>query len=86
MGPEFLVINVFHRAIGTPLEKQLDPMDPIASRGGSVPVFLTRSIGTCDFLGGEGGGGHLPLDLPMQYHYNIIAHLFIKMKKLLTRT
>ena len=28
------------------------PLGPIASRGGSVPVFLRKHIGTCDFPGG----------------------------------
>ena len=36
----------------TSLEKQSDPLDPIASRGGSVSVFLRKPIAICDFPGG----------------------------------
>ena len=35
-----------------PREKQLDPLGPIASRGGSVPEFLRKPITTCDLPGG----------------------------------
>ena len=37
-------------AVQTSLGKQLDPRGPIASRGGSVPVFLRKPIATCDFF------------------------------------
>ena len=40
----------------------MDPLGPIASRGGSVPVFLRKHIATCDFPGGGGGGGGGGLD------------------------
>ena len=39
------------RAVRTYLEKQLDPLGPTASRGGSVPEFLRKPIATCDFPG-----------------------------------
>ena len=39
----FLIINVFY-------EPHMI-WDPIASRGGSVPVFLRRAIVSCDFQG-----------------------------------
>ena len=44
-------------AVRTSLEKQLD-VGSIASRGGSVPVFLRKHtcITTCDLPGGGGGG------------------------------
>ena len=32
-----------------PLEKQLDPLGPIASQGGSVPVNLRKPIANWDF-------------------------------------
>ena len=32
-------------------KKHLDPRDPIASRGVSVPIFLREPIATCDFPG-----------------------------------
>ena len=44
-------MNLPREAIGS-LEKQLDP---IASQGGSVTVFLRKHIATCDFPGGGGG-------------------------------
>ena len=41
------------RAVQISLEKQLDPLGPIASRGGggggSVPVFIEKPITVCDF-------------------------------------
>ena len=45
------------RAVQITLKKQLDPMGPIASPGGSVPEYLRKPIATCDFPGGGGGGG-----------------------------
>ena len=53
-GPEnFLVANVLHSGLyGTPREA-------IASRGGSVPVFVKKHIEICDFLG---GGVSFPCD------------------------
>ena len=48
----FLVINIFFTGGGgwrmDSLEKQLDPMGPIASRegGGGVPVILMKHIAT----------------------------------------
>ena len=36
-----------------PIEKQLDPRGPIASRGGSAPVLLKKPIATCDFPRGD---------------------------------
>ena len=48
----FLVINAFLRGqLRTSFEKQLDPMGPIAPRGGSAPIYLWKHIATCDFLG-----------------------------------
>ena len=38
---------------------------PIASRGGSVPVFLRKPIATCDYLGGYGPLAPPPLDPPI---------------------
>ena len=43
-----LVINIFHRGMYGP-----PPRSPIASQGGSVPVFLRKHIATCDFPGGS---------------------------------
>ena len=48
------------RAIRTTLEKQLDPMGPIASRGVSLPVFLKKPVATCDFPGGGGSRPSIP--------------------------
>ena len=56
----FKVINVFHREPYKPPSR--GPRDPIASREGSVPVFLRKSLATCDFPGGGGGGGGGVLD------------------------
>ena len=39
-------------AVRTSLEEQLDPRGPIASRGGSILVFLRKPIATCDSPGG----------------------------------
>ena len=55
--------HISQRAVQTSLEKQLD-LSPIASGGGSVPVFLRKSIATCDFPGGWGGGPD-PLSPPL---------------------
>ena len=33
-------------------QKQLDPQGPIASQGGSIPVFLRKAIATYDFTWG----------------------------------
>ena len=45
---------IAQRDVRTSLEKQLDQMGPIVSRGGggSVPVFLKKHIATWDFPGG----------------------------------
>ena len=93
MGPDFFSHQRISQVHTDPLEKQLDLLDPIVSRGVSVPLFLTKPITTCDFPGGGGGGGGVwcphtthTLDLTMQCHDNIYAHLFVKMKKLLTGT
>ena len=43
--------RISQRTVRTSLEKQLDPIGPISSRGGSVPVFLRTTIATCDFPG-----------------------------------
>ena len=42
-GPDvFFVINVFHRGpYGSPLRSNYTPLGPIASQGGSIPVFLS---------------------------------------------
>ena len=45
--------HVSQKAIRTTLETQLDPMGPIASRGGSLKVFLRESFATCDFAAGS---------------------------------
>ena len=50
---------ILQRAVRTSLEKQLDPRGTIASRWGSVPVFLRKPITTCNFP--RGGGVRLPL-------------------------
>ena len=63
--------RISQRAVRTSLEKQLDPKGPIASRGGSVSVFLRKPIATCDFSGGWSGSvapPH-PLDPPVTYIY-----------------
>ena len=44
-----LVTNVYKRGVRTSLEEQLDPYGPIASREGSVPVFLRKYIYLCLF-------------------------------------
>ena len=54
----FLGHCISQRAVRASIEMQLDPRSPIASRGGSVPVFLWKPIATCDF---PGGGGPDPL-------------------------
>ena len=46
--------RISQRVVRTSLEKQLDPRDPIASRWGSVPVFVRKHIATCDFPGVSG--------------------------------
>ena len=62
---------ILQGAVQTSLGKHLDTKGPIASQGGSVPVFLRKPIATCEFfLGGGGGGGSgppvPPLDPPME--------------------
>ena len=61
---------ISQRAIGTFLKKQLDPGDPIASRRGSVPVFLRKPTATCDFPGG-GGGCPDPLFSTLDLHRGV---------------
>ena len=46
--------HISQRAVLTSIEKLLGPMGPIASRGGSVPVFLRKPTVTFDFPGGGG--------------------------------
>ena len=46
--------RIKQRTVHASIEKQLDLKDPIASRGGSVPVFLSKPILLCDFPGGGG--------------------------------
>ena len=59
-GPDtFCVVLVIN--VRTSLEKQLDPMGPIASRGVSmIPKFLRQPIATYDLLGGERSGPPAP--------------------------
>ena len=49
--------RISQRVVRTSLKKQLDTLGPIASRRGSVPVFLRKSLATSDFPGGGGGAG-----------------------------
>ena len=53
--------NIFYSFRGrtNSLEKQLEPMVPIAYLVGSVPVFLRKPIATCDFSGSGGWGPDL---------------------------
>ena len=63
-GPENFVFNhlrISQKAVWTSLDKQLGPWAPIASHGGSVPVFLRKPIATCDFSKGSGSGALAPL-------------------------
>ena len=53
--------HILQRAVCTSLEEQLDPLvqlpldgDPVASRGGSVPIVLKKHIVTCEFRWGGG--------------------------------
>ena len=42
------------------------PRGPIASRGGSVPIFLRELVATCDFPGGGAADSPVPnLDPPL---------------------
>ena len=52
--------RISQRVVWISLEKQLDPRDPIASRWGSVPVFVEKHIATCDFPGVSGALPHPP--------------------------
>ena len=67
--PTFLIIfshqSVSQRVVRTALEKQLDPMGPIASRGVSVPEFLRKPRATCDFSMGVWTPLSPALDPPM---------------------
>ena len=49
----FSLEHISQRAVRASLEEQLDPMGPIASRGGYEPVFPRKPLVTCDFLGGS---------------------------------
>ena len=49
-------MDLLREAIGPTFEKQLDPVGPIASRGGSVPICIRKSIATIDFQGGTLSG------------------------------
>ena len=67
----FLVISISQRVGCTDLPREAIGTfgDPIASRGGSVPVFLRKPIATCDFPGGWSETSfYLPLDLRMNGH------------------
>ena len=65
-GPDFFFRcqHISQRAEPTSLD--LGPkgsnLGPVASQGGSVPVFLRKHIATCDF---PGGGGADPLSTPL---------------------
>ena len=55
-GPTFFSHQrISQRTAWTSLEKQLDPMGPMASRWGSVPEFLRKPIATYDFPGWGSG-------------------------------
>ena len=62
---------ISQRAVWTSLEKQLNPMGPIASRGVSVPELLRKPIASCDFPGVGGVGfyqdGQGPIFAPFFY-------------------
>ena len=58
-GPDYYFLShqcISQRGVRTPLEKQLDPRGPIASRDGSVQVYLRKSIATFEYQGGGGSG------------------------------
>ena len=76
--------RISQRVIRTSLEKQLDRMSPIASRGGSVPVFLEEQLAACDF---PGGGGPNPLFLSSgSAHVCVNLHVFDSVSTLDTCT
>ena len=54
MGGGVIKVFILQTIVWTSLEKQLDPGGPIASQGGSIPVFLMKPLTTCDFPGGLG--------------------------------
>ena len=60
-GPEIVFSHrrISQRAVRTSLERQKDPRGTIASRKGSVPVFLRKNITTSDFS--ERGGPRTPV-------------------------
>ena len=58
-GCGVLIFFLSHQSMNY-FKKQLDPRGPIASGGGSVPVFLRKPTATCDFPGGGGGGPPVP--------------------------
>ena len=45
-------------------QEAIDPKGPIASRGGSIPVFLRNLLQLMIFQGG-GGGGSRPSVIPL---------------------
>ena len=59
--------RISQMAVRTSLERQLDPMCQIASRGWLVPVFL-RKPEACDLPVDGGGGGPNPLSPPQGPH------------------
>ena len=62
-GPDnvFFLVILFQRGPYEPPSWS----NPIAFRGGSVPVFLRKLISACDFPGGGGPDPCPPLDPPM---------------------
>ena len=60
---------ISQRAIRPSSEKQLDPLGPIASRGGSVSEVLRKHIAACEIPVGE-GQEHLPPPLSRSAHEN----------------
>ena len=60
--------RISQRAVRRFLDKQLDPMGPIASRGVSVSGFLRKPIAACDFSGSSGPPAPpFPIDLPIVF-------------------
>ena len=77
-GPDiFRYQRISQRAVRISLEKQLDPRGPIASRGGSVPVFLRDHITTCDFPGGVRTPCPLPLSPPMTRYLSLVSGIAV---------
>ena len=73
----FLVINVFHVGPYEPPSRSNWTVGSNCFSRGSVPVFLRKSIATCDFPGVGVRTPYLPLDPPVDHSFCCARHQLV---------